>query len=48
MYTHTYLNEAGDECVRLTDVPKGNVVLTVRTDPTVPNYSTAVSHIIVF
>lgn len=40
--------DAGDDCVKLTDIPVGNHVLTVKTDPAHPGHVTTVSHLIVF
>jgi hypothetical protein len=42
--------DAGDECMKFVNVPNGNHVLTVATDPDIPrqNFVTTVSHVIVF
>lgn len=41
-------SDVGDDCVKMTGVPTGNHVLTVRTDPAHPGHITTVSHLIIF
>ncbi len=37
-----------DECTQLLDVPNGDSVLTIRTDPAHPDHSSSLSHIVIF
>lgn len=47
-YILTEVAQAGDDCVKITGVPVGTHVLTIKTDPAHPNHVTTVSHVIVF
>lgn len=37
-----------DECTQLFDIPNGDSVLTIRTDPEHPQHTSSLSHIIIF
>lgn len=39
---------AGDECTQLFEVPNGDSVLTIRTDPEHPTHTSSLSHIVIF
>ena len=47
-YALTEVADAGDECVKITGIPSGSHVLTVKTDPAHPTHVTTVSHVIIF
>jgi hypothetical protein len=47
-YRITSHADAGDDCARITDVPVGNHVLIVKSDPAHPGHVTTVSHLIIF
>jgi hypothetical protein len=47
-YRLTSHADAGDDCARITDVPVGNHVLIVKSDPAHPGHVTTVSHLIIF
>jgi hypothetical protein len=44
----TSREDVGDDCVRLSGLPVGNHVLSVRADPAHPTHAAAVSHLIIF
>lgn len=37
-----------DECTQLFDIPNGDSVLTIRTDPEHPQHTSSLSHVIIF
>lgn len=47
-YPITSHADAGDDCVRITDIPVGNHVLVVTTDPAHAGHVTTVSHLVIF
>jgi len=47
-YVLTDHGGAGDDCVKITNVPLGTHVLSIKTDPAYPAHVTTLSHVIVF
>lgn len=47
-YVLTDHGGAGDDCVKITNVPLGTHVLSIKTDPAHAAHVTTLSHVIVF